>query len=425
MSAGRRLAVLLAACAMAFRAAPAAAPAPEGSPAPVMTQKDAEDAVAKVLPGIETIRGLKFRKSVPVRVVGDAGARDYVTQRVRALVTEAEIAAQQDALRLLGLLPPGTDMLESYLDVLGEQAGGFYSPEDKVFFLLDDMPPALGPLLAAHELTHALEDQHYDLDARLRKVKDDDDAVFARSAVHEGSATLVMAVYMAQRIDDGALKRAEMESLATTEAGRAEKLGAMPAVLRRQLLGPYVLGMAFLMRGEPERLGAAGFPVGDVATAYRTGPASSEQILHPEKFWDPAKRDPPRRVELPRLATLLAPGWRRRTAGVLGELTLGTLVGAPTPEGPLSVDAEGSWTNAAASGWGGDRWELWTDGTRAFVALATEWDTVADAAEFADALPTRPGLAWRREGTRVAVVAGEPPGSAAPILRALAPQPGR
>lgn len=415
MSAGPRLAALVAAGVLSLQAAPA----------PVLTQKDAEDSVAKVLPDIEAIRGLKFRRTVPVRVVGDAEARDYVTRRVKTLVPETELRAQQDALRLLGLLPPGTDMLESYLDVLGEQAGGFYSPEDKVFFLLDDMPPALGPMLAAHELTHALDDQHYDLDARLRKVKEDDDAVFARSAVHEGTATLVMAVYMARGIEEGTLERDEMESLTASEAGRTEKLSAMPAVLRRQLLGPYVLGMAFLMRGEPERLGAAGFPIGDAATAYRAGPSSSEQILHPEKFWDPAKRDPPRRVDLPRLGALLPPGWRRRTSGVLGELTLGALVGAPTPAGPLSMDADGSWTNAAASGWGGDRWDLWTDGTRAFVALATEWDTAADAAEFAGALPARPGLAWKREGTRVAVVAGDSPRSAGPILDALAPAPGR
>jgi hypothetical protein len=94
--------------------------------------------------------------------------------------------------------------------------------------------------------------------------------------------------------------------------------------------------------------------------------------------------------------------------GTLGELTLGILVGAPTP----SLDSQelqqaASWTNEAASGWGGDLWELWTRGGRAVVLVGTVWDSPADAEEFARALEPDRGLVWKVEDVAVAIVAGD------------------
>jgi hypothetical protein len=96
---------------------------------------------------------------------------------------------------------------------------------------------------------------------------------------------------------------------------------------------------------------------------------------------------------------------------VLGELTLGPLVGAPTPA-PSSVSAGAfdprGWTNEAASGWCGDRWELWRDDDEhPLLLLLTRWDTVQDAREFAAALPDRPSLRFKRKGAAVALIAGD------------------
>jgi len=389
---------------VALGVAAVAAVASASGPKAKLTQAEAEAAVKAVVPELETIRGFAFREKVPVTVIDDRQARKYALARFRRLTPEAKLRADQSAFRLLGLVPPDLDVLKTLLDVLEEQAGGYYDPGTKSFYLLVDMPKEMTPLLTAHEMTHALEDQRYDIDGRLAKVIDDDDASFALSALVEGSATIASAVYVAKGVAAGRLDPDRIGNVG--QAVPTERLNAMPDVLRRQLLGPYVLGMRFLSRGRVEGL-QAGFPKDDVDAAWARPPQSSEQILHPAKYWNPAQRDDPRRVAIPNPSRILGKGWSRAGSGVLGELTLGSLVGARTPDPAEFASGDFPWTNAAASGWGGDRYELWTKGDAAVVLLATVWDTATDAEEFTAALPRdRPTFASRRAGSRVGIVAG-------------------
>jgi hypothetical protein len=412
-------------CGLAVRTGAAAAtgsePVPEAPPEAVVRAVEPKALIAEVSPLVEQIRGLRFKRPVSARVIDNGEARAYATKRLHLFATDEDLRAQQAAYVLLGLVPASTDVLAVYLEVLDEQAGGFYDPESGSFFLLGHMPRGVGPFLASHELTHALEDQHFDLDGRLNAVKGDDDEIFARSAVHEGSATLVMALYGARAALEGRLKATDLQELSESEAGKGEKLQAMVPALRRQLLGAYFLGARFLLRGRGGALGLSAFPVEDADRAYREGPESSEQILHPEKYWDAPKRDRPRRVVLGDAGQRLGEGWRKEGTGVLGELTLGVIVGAPTPslaDAGSFVGGE-AWTNAAAAGWGGDRWELWAKDGKRVVLLATAWDTKRDAEEFAAALPSRPGFAFKRSGDRVAIVAGDAGDRTPDLLRAL------
>jgi hypothetical protein len=374
------------------------------APKPPLTQAEAEAAVAVVLPDIQTIRGFNFKAKIPVTVIDDRRAREYALARFRRMTPEAKIRADETAFRLLGLVPADLDVLKTLLDVLEEQAGGYYDPGTKSFYLLDDMPKEATGLLAAHEMTHALEDQRYDIDGRLVKLLDDDDASFALSAVVEGSATAAAAVYVANGIATGKLDPADLGAMGATV--EMERLNALPAAMRRQLLGPYALGLSFLARGDVGGL-QEGFPQSDVDAAWTRPPRSSEQILHPEKYWTPALRDEPKRVAIPNPSKHLGKGYKLAGTGVLGELTLGSLVGAPTPNAADLASGSVPWTNAAASGWGGDRFEVWTNGGAAVVLLATVWDTAKDAEEFAAALPrARDDFAFRRAGSKVGIVAG-------------------
>jgi len=371
---------------------------------PQLTQAGAEAAVTAVLPSLQAIRGIAFKEKVPVTVIDDAKARSYALARFKRLTPEAKIRADQTAFRLLGLVPNDLDVLKSLLDVLEEQAGGFYDPGTKSFYLLDDMPLDMTAMLAAHEMTHALEDQRYGIDGRIAKVVDDDDASFALAAVVEGSATYAAAVYVGNEVAAGTLNAKSIAAM--SEAVKTERLDAMPATLKRQLLGPYVLGVRFLARGRAEDF-QDGFPKADVDAAWAHPPRSSEQILHPEKYWNAGRRDEPKRVAIPNPAAQLGKGWTRAGSGVLGELTLGSLVGMGAPALAELAPNGGAWTNEAASGWGGDRFELWTNGDAAVVLLATVWDSVKDASEFAAALtPSRADFAFRQEGAKVGIVAG-------------------
>ena len=393
-----------------------------------MTPSVAQEAVLATVSSVEAIRGLEFKRPVTVQVVDDAAVRKHAIERLNGFYTEEQLRAQQAVYTLLGLVPEGTDILEEYFEVMEEQAGGFYDPSKKSFFLLDDMPAGMAPILAAHELTHALEDQHFDLDQRVKEVFPDEDRVFARSAVHEGSAMLVMSLYLAGAMADGTLSGDDLQAMGETEAMRGKKLSAMPAALRRPLLAVYFLGLNFLGRGDPTSF-ASGFPQGDVDLCYREGPLSSEQILHPEKFWDPALRDDPTPVDLGKAGRSLGRGWHREETGVMGELILGVLVGAPTPSGPEDVSRSvlggGGWSNAPSAGWDGDRWEIWSRGDSQVVLLKTVWDSPEDAEEFGAALESRPGLTWKVRGNVLALVAGDAEEKVEAVLEALLGEPRR
>jgi hypothetical protein len=384
------------------------AAADETATSPLMTIEAAQAAVTQTMTSVMEIRGLDFKQEVPVEVLDDAQARDHAVKRFMKFYTEERIRAEEQAYILMGLLPEGTDVFEVMLDVLEEQAGGFYDPDTKSFYVLDDIPAAVAPIVVAHELTHALEDQHFDMDRRLNEVIHDADATFARSAIHEGSAMLVMNRYMLDAIAMGTLDPEALGSMAESEAGRAEKLNAMPPALTRSLLGSYLLGMSFRLRGNMLAM-VDDFPLADVDRSYDDVPRSSEQILHPEKYWNPQRRDDPVDVGPANVLKVLGDGWNRVESGVLGELMAGVMVGAPTPSpSAASMLSEGKhWTNDAASGWDGDLWELWRRGDDAILVLKIEWDSAEDAAEFAAALAERDGTAWKVKGNRVAYVAGD------------------
>ncbi len=375
--------------------------APGETPAP----PDAAAMAREILPEVAELRGLAFERDVPVHVIDDERATRHVLSRLHDFQSEEQMRQSERAYCKLGLLPPRYDVLGAFLGVMREQAAGYYDPTTGAFYLLDDVPETSARIVMAHELTHALEDQHFDLDRRLREVLDNDDRLLARSAIHEGSATLLMTLYLTKKLLQGELGADALASLAAmSDEG---SLGAMPQVLRRQLVVPYVLGPAFLARGDVA--GAAGrFPSADVDAAYADPPASSEQILHPHKYWNPAERDEPLEVNLGDTGSVLGEGFALVATGVLGELGIGALVGAPTPEDLDDARwTEGArWTNDAATGWGGDRWELWQRGHTDVVLLGSVWDSAADAVEFLDGLAAHTRLRARREGTRVAVVAG-------------------
>jgi hypothetical protein len=396
-------------------------------PAESLTEEKAISLVGEAVAEVEELRGLEFKRPVPVQVIDDDRAREHLIRRLESFQSKDDLKSVELAYKVLGLLPPDADILQSFLDALREQAGGFYDPPSGSFYLLEDIPEILAPAITVHELTHALEDQHFDLDSRLRGALEDDDLLFALASVHEGSASLLMAVSLTRQVLHGDLDAAALQAFAQSEAARAEVLTSMPPLLQRQLVGPYVLGSSFLMEGDFFALMATGYPAERVDRSFAKGPVSSEQILHPAKYWNEAGRDDPRQIRLGGAGRKLGKRWHKRYEGTLGELNLGVLVGAPTPDAfqSLSVYDGSSWTNSAAEGWDGDRWELWVRGEESVVLLATVWDSPDDAQEFASALPERDELRFKKVDDCVAIVAGPVRSKRAAVLldRILAARP--
>jgi hypothetical protein len=391
--------------------APPAAPAAGG--------RDARPLVTAIAPVVEEIRGLRFLKPVAVETADDAAARAHFEGRMRRHWPRSRMRAEEAAYADLGLLPAGTSLEGALLATLEEQAGGYYDPARDTFVVLADMPRTLAPVIVAHELAHALDDQHFDIDGMLAAAGGSGERAGGVAAVVEGSATLVMTLFIAREMAAGRLETRAMQEFQASEAGQARRLKAAPPLLQRLLVGPYVLGMRFLLKGNLAATPRDAVPRGDLDRAFRDPPVSWEQVLHPEKYWDEAASDPPRPVVLPDLAATLGEGWSLRAEGELGELLLALLTepaGAP-PSDPTDFGDTARWTNPAATGWGGDRWQHYRRGDRSVTLLATLWDSERDAREFRAALPRSLRRAAARRGDAVILAAGDSGGRGSALVR--------
>lgn len=390
------------------------------APAPPLTLEEASRLTGELIPRVEELRGRAFKHPVPVKMVSDAEARRHFKSRLEKFYPEAELRAEQQVYVELGLLARGADMEAQIFSLLEEQAAGYYDPDTDTFFVLDDMPRSAGPVLIVHELTHALDDQHHSIDRLYEQASADGDRAAVMSAVVEGSGTAVMTVYLLREMQAGRMTQDGLRELMESEAGKAERLQAAPPILQRSLLAPYLLGQTLATRGNPLGI-AAGVKPDDLDRLFTRPPISTEQLLHPEKYWEPSRDDPPKEVRLPDGSRTLGDGWSLVSDGVLGELTIALLCGGTNPSiDSVKAQDPSAWTNDCAAGWGGDRWQLYRNADRHVALIVTVWDTEADASVFESAMAGS-GRQPRRRGKAVAFAAGQgaPAGLADAALRSV------
>ena len=305
------------------------------------------------------------------------------------------MAADQDIARMLGVIPADMDLMETALELIESQVGGYYDPKTDSFSLMDRCPKGVAGIILAHELDHALDDQLFDLDGGLSKASAETDSSLAYSSVVEGSGTSVMNRWMMANMGDidlGGYQAMEEES--------RDVMAAAPTWLWKPLVGAYLRGASFLVRSENLMDGQMkAVESSDIRAAFTSPPTSTEQILHPQKYWDPEQRDNPRQVEI--LEQALPTGWERLREDTLGESMLAIFASPESERGgldtsnPMAMIAT-SFTNDAAAGWGGDRLVLLGREDARILHMVTVWDTSKDAGEFYGAMTILlPGLKER------------------------------
>lgn len=324
--------------------------------------------VDRIAQAVAKIRGLAFKRAVAPELLTDEQLKQRVLEEFAKDDPKPEIDATDKVLTTLGLLAPADNLYTILIDVQTEQIGGFYDSDTRKLVVEGDAqdPDPLDRVLLAHELTHALTDQHFDL-SRLDKLQDAhlDDEATAYLSLLEGDATATMFTY-AQQV----LTPAEQAQLAAAAAGiPTAKLDAAPKVLRESLLFPYEEGVAFVR----ELISKGGYALVD--RAYRDPPTSTEQILHPERYH--TRRDDPLKVSMPDLAKTMGAGWKQIQVGGVGEFDVRLIVGQYLPR----TDA-----SDAARGWDGGRYAAAESAAGTLVAILTEWDSVTEAREATDAL---------------------------------------
>ncbi|HEX2689971.1 MAG TPA: hypothetical protein VHN14_25310 [Kofleriaceae bacterium] len=417
---------------------------------PESRRKRAEAALGRVRtiePEVGKLRALVFDREVPAQYQTAGEFQAAVRREIAKELPPERSHNLSAALAQLGFLRQPVDIAEVEQQAMATQAGAYYDPTAKKFFLV--MVPDNNLMLdtiSAHELTHALQDQHFDLTRYLPSDGSiDDDAALARRFVAEGDATFVMLLYAMHGILGDKISPAviatlrrqitqfaslgvdELKAMSRSQAAgfgmmdpeikkSIEAMDDIPPVVLVPLLESYMKGSLVALTAYEH----GGWP--SVDALYRDPPASTEQVLHPETKLIPV-RDPPRRVTLARTADA------DLLSNVLGELLWRIyfeLWKAPHP-------AE------AAEGWGGDRYAVARrkDG-RLIGRIATTWDSAEDAEQFthaylaslaarfpgADVSHPTTGVARpdggkvfvRTAGTRVFIVDGADDGSALDAL---------
>jgi len=327
-----------------------------------------------VLKETSELRELSIMRPVKSGAQSRAEIERTVIKNLDSETTPAEMHATEALLRVFGLAPNDFEYRPFLVKLLTEQIAGYYDPKAQQFYLADWIELDGQKPIMAHELTHALQDQHFNLKRFEKWPKGDSDAELAAHALIEGDAMLAMTFYMAKH---PLITLAFIKSLGSQE-NATEQLKRAPRALRESLTFPYEAGSTWATALH-ER---GGWDM--VSKAFTKLPQSTEQIMHPDKYF---AYEAPVKLTLPELKLQLGPTWKRIDSDVNGEWGCYLLLDE------YLKDAEES--KKAAAGWGGDEFVLYEGAkpTDLFVAQLTAWDTPVDAREFFDAYLKR---SWKR-----------------------------
>jgi hypothetical protein len=334
------------------------------------------------IPRIEKATGLQFKTDPRIEPRSRDDVRSFLERRFREDLPDEEIAGTRAAYRRLGLIADTLDLRAFMLDLLTEQVVGYYDPETKVLYVVQEAPPEQASIIISHELVHALQDQYMSLDS-LQLLRGDNDRQIAAHAVVEGQATIVQIQTMLGGADiatalPGGWDR--VRDMIRESSSQMPVFATAPRIIQETLIFPYLSGAEFMRTFQQLRPGET--PYGDL-------PRSTEQIMHARAYFN--ERDTPTGITLP------APRvGRDRYQNNLGEFETRLFLYEHMRDQAGAV--------RGAAGWDGDRYMVVQTPRGEALAWVTVWDSPVEAAEFTDALDRAIGR--RFDGERMREVAG-------------------
>lgn len=350
-----------------------------------------EALVDSLVPGLERLSGLERREPLQMAMQSRDEARAYIERQMEKEMPPERINALRTSYAALGLMPDTLDLHALLLELYTEQVIGYYDPETDRLYVIEGVDREMLRPVLVHELVHALQDQHVNLDSLIASDADVDAVVLqsndrqtAAQAAIEGHATLVMLAFLAEQmsgreIDPLALPNPAMQLGSSMQQQNSQfpVFQRAPAIIRETMIFPYVSGAGFVhtvwkARGAP--------------TFTDLIPTSTEQVLHPQERYL-ATVDEPTTIELD-----VPAGWEAVYGNVLGEYETRLWL-----REHLGVTA-----SRASQGWDGDAFHLIAteQGDTAFVWWSV-WDDEASAQRFADAaarVPANGGSMQVRRG---------------------------
>src|SRR5437763_1815640 len=168
-------------------------PVPEtAKPGQKWTQETLEAASEEIRLQIEQLRGMKYKRPVPVKITDQKGLIEYAKKREEKTESPGRTKSDEIVAKLLGLIPADLDLEAKMMRILQDQVSGFYDPGTKSFYIMESFTGGVAKIILAHELTHALDDQYFDIDGTLDKCHEESDSELAFRCVVEGSGTKAM-----------------------------------------------------------------------------------------------------------------------------------------------------------------------------------------------------------------------------------------
>ncbi|MGH7933286.1 MAG: hypothetical protein ACREQN_08950 [Candidatus Binataceae bacterium] len=266
--------------------------------------------------GIQKLRGLDFTAKVPLIVRTRDQAQQMLIKEIARDHTDAELRTGGETGSMVGLYPPAMDLKAEALRLLREQIAGFYDPHGKEMVLVQgnvdlgfwnsaaefvNRRDVVGEMLLAHELTHALQDQHFQIEKMLDKVNDNDDRTLALKSVAEGDATLAGFGYVAGNLDAATIDTVVSHLADLPRAFNAQSED-VPIGLSAPMLFQYAEGTRFVAEAYRRGGWAA------INAIYHNPPRSSLQIMEPELYFD--RFTPPAKIDLSGYQGVLK-GWTK------------------------------------------------------------------------------------------------------------------
>jgi hypothetical protein len=331
--------------------------------------RDVSVAIVKAKAFIEEFRGMPFTEEVEVTLL-DGKAFENALLGGDDEDPDADAAEDGEdfeaTLHGLQLADEDDDLDEEEAELLSDSVTGFYDDESEEMVVKATRLDALSELTLVHELTHAWQDQHYDLTALWDEVETNDEELALRSLI-EGDANRTESAYRDKqsRAFQREADRLEEERYGGEDDGEGDY--SRVQVSLSALYGfPYDVGEDFVNavydNGSNQSLDRA----------FQSPPVSTAQVLHPEKY---VREDAPRAVATP------AAGGKVVDKGTLGEARLIIAVARGDID-RKAIDA--------AEGWDGDAYVTWTAKGHTCTTVSVVMDTAKQRDRLVKLLRSRP-----------------------------------
>lgn len=280
---------------------------------------------------------LPIRGTVKRELMSRPQFHDFLIKKMDEDPDTQRFRRSEAVLKKLSLVPRDFDLRAFLVRMLEEQVEGFYDPTTKTMYLLNWVEPELQQPVLAHELTHALQDQSFDLekwsevtpeagsDAKHRAAPkadpynlEPDEERAARQSVSEGQAMVVMLDFIlsssGHSVADAPFMAEMFKQQTLQQTEDSPVLKSAPLYVREALLFAYTFGLGF-----EQKLLAEGGKQLAFDAALRVPPKNTRQIMDPQAYMDREQLPP---MPFPRIVPLVTRKYKSYDAGEVGQFDL-------------------------------------------------------------------------------------------------------